>query len=772
VARSGDSGKTWTTQHTFPELREITGGIAHCGRTLIAQRTLGFRPGALPGLVESIDGGKTWTDIGGPGALTDTRPFTTPCGLVVFAGDTLGGLWRTTGVSGGGAGQALGVDLSAIDFGITSSCTTRDTSFILTATGCGTLTIDSIVFTGAAASRYSIVGVPTPFTLGAGTSAPIGVRYAPRSAGPDTAALGVAYGGGGPAWVVSLSGIGTTPASIATIDSSVEFGIVSTCVPRDSILSITAVGCGPTRVDSILLTGPGAAKYSIGGLALPAEIQPGTSLSVRLRYAPTGKGRDSADVRIAAGGSPSNWFAGLAGTGRIPDTLAVDDSLIDVGDAPRCVGATRAAGIRTDGCDTVRVAFSLAGPDAADFTIVGPATIALVPGISLAPQVRFQPSRLGLESASILVAIGGGLPRPLFVVKGKGLDCPIVISTLDTVAFASATTCDTTSSTLVIHNLSCDSVILDPVRVVGADAAQFVLTGVNRRDTIRSGDSEMISVEFRPPSAGAFAAAAEITAVRDGSKRLVPLSASVGEWPQFSIGIGAIAAEADMSATIPVPIRLVPTRGQSAIDGWSADVKFDPMLLEPVGIDVAGTLSAGATSATFTPTAFGATVRATLASPVLAPAEATLAILNLRVLAGTGDTSNASISIGSAQLGDSGRASARCIDVVLGAAAALRIVPPCSATHVGFAYSSHPFLSMSPNPAGREAVAEIYSNGSSMSIEVVDMMGAAIWKSGEMIIPPGVREIRIPLAAAASGPLVVALRAGSIRESRLVMHGE
>jgi photosystem II stability/assembly factor-like uncharacterized protein len=93
VMTSTDYGETWTNVVNLPF--RTTGTLIGAGDDLYVQAMANGLPRGY-GLYHSSDDGHTWTSIGGPSAINDTRAFVMRgCGSnTIWVPDSVGGLWR------------------------------------------------------------------------------------------------------------------------------------------------------------------------------------------------------------------------------------------------------------------------------------------------------------------------------------------------------------------------------------------------------------------------------------------------------------------------------------------------------------------------------------------------------------------------------------------------------------------------------------------------------------------------------------------------------
>ncbi len=179
VYRTDDGGRNWRTIFTFPNSPRpnFTGHIAGQGTTLYAQT----EGAPYLGLYRSDDLGKNWKNIGGPTNHRDTRFVVTGCkGEVVYAFDTLGGVWKT---ADGGDGTLSGLannevlSLGADSLFISSACIPARGFIHLTNLNCLEYIFDSINFTPDPYNEFSLDTTRASFSLFSNMSAGLPVKF-------------------------------------------------------------------------------------------------------------------------------------------------------------------------------------------------------------------------------------------------------------------------------------------------------------------------------------------------------------------------------------------------------------------------------------------------------------------------------------------------------------------------------------------------------------------------------------------------------------------
>jgi GH25 family lysozyme M1 (1,4-beta-N-acetylmuramidase) len=203
-------------------------------------------------------------------------------------------------------------DFGSVEVGQCSS----EYSFTLTNTGGGTAT-GSVSLTGTHASQFTVTQGGGSFSLGAGASKTIKVKFCPMSTGAKSASL-YADGSNCNDDSSSLSGTGTQPPSIDLAPSSYDFGSVEVgqCSSEYSF-TLTNTG-GGTATGSVSLTGTHASQFTItqgdGSFSLGA----GASKTIKVRFCPTSTGSKSATL-FADGTNCNDDSSSLSGTGTPPE---------------------------------------------------------------------------------------------------------------------------------------------------------------------------------------------------------------------------------------------------------------------------------------------------------------------------------------------------------------------------------------------------------------------------------------------------------------------
>jgi uncharacterized protein YjdB len=217
----------------------------------------------------------------------------------------------------------IGVSPALLSFGSIVANTTSTQNVTVSNTGGTSLSVTSATVTGAA---FSTVSATFPFTIAAGASASLTIRFAPTAAGNFTGSLTVSSNAPNTPLAISLSGTATAPPTLllSASPTSVNFG--SILVGNNSSQSITLSNTGNTAVSV------SAANFTGGvfstNLTFPTSVAAGATRSVTLTFAPDVSGPFSGSVSFVSNASNSPAAVSLSGTGVAPVAHSVDLSWI------------------------------------------------------------------------------------------------------------------------------------------------------------------------------------------------------------------------------------------------------------------------------------------------------------------------------------------------------------------------------------------------------------------------------------------------------------
>jgi hypothetical protein len=278
---------------------------------------------------------------------------------------------------------------SAIHFGELMVGTSADSTFVVKNTGGGSLT-GSVT---EACAGFSLVSGGGTFSLGAGKSKEVTVRYQPRAAGDDTCAVRL-----GTQFCPDLICIGTaTPAPLCSLSSdSLDFGQVLT--GSQTTLSFQIVNVGGGILSGAITQDQGCAEFLITAGGGPFQLSPQKSRSVTVVFAPVSVGSKVCAISTGLPGCPTVTCLGSA---ELSPQCDISPSVLEFGTVLIDQQADRTFRIRNAGGGTVSGTVAV-GTNCSDFSLVqSGGRFQLGPDDSVVVTVRFSPTTSGAKSCTV-----------------------------------------------------------------------------------------------------------------------------------------------------------------------------------------------------------------------------------------------------------------------------------------------------------------------------------------------------------------------------------
>jgi hypothetical protein len=345
--------------------------------------------------------------------------------------------------------------------------------------------------TGQAVSLSSSnakVVVPATVTVpSGGTSAGFVAKIAAVGT-TQSATLKAVSGTSSAAAVLSLTGVVSTMSVSST---SLAFGSTPVSTPVTRSITLKSVGTWPLDIYSVSTTGTG---FSVGGISLPAKLNPGTSVTLTVQFDPAATGNANGSLNLSTNSSAGMSLAiGLSGTGG----TATSSGLSSLS----CAKATE-SGFASDACT---ISLSAAAPSGGltvslssnNTAVVVPPTV-VMPAGATSTSFTATVTPVGTSQTVTLMASSAGTSKTYALSLGA------VVSTMSTsatsVAFGS-----TPVNTPVKQYITLNSVGNWPLDVnsVSVQGTGFSVSGVTLPAKVSPGSSLTLTVQFDPASTGA-----------------------------------------------------------------------------------------------------------------------------------------------------------------------------------------------------------------------------------------------------------------------------
>lgn len=539
----------------------VTDLALSCTRTDTVQVTLHDRPTAdaggditicrdssmVLGAIPAVPGIRyEWRPASGLNDSTLAQPTARPSATTTYhllATDTLSGCSASDDVTVNVLDGAISAATTTLDFGELDGCTSsREKSVELSNPGMTDVTITAA---DVRTLGFSIVSPSVPIVLKPGEKLLMVVRFAPVSSGTTSGTVVVHGTPCGVETTVDLRG-SKLESLVATNPSSLDFGTSLACqtVVRDTTIVVVNNGTSPVNFALPGILSP----YSILAPAFPVTMQPGDTLHVQIRYAPT-RGTHSSDLQLPyeSGVCRDTLRVRLDGVHELP--LLVSDPLL--------VDAGLLSGCTTSRDTTITLRNSGALPLTIDSTsipagwrIIGRPIGPLAPGDTKAITLRFEPQSNGISSGKLRIFVTPCAQELAIDIRGTKQGASFALP--DTIDFGEVVFCgDSTVRRIFTLTYSGDTATVGAVPSVDfvPSAPSGFSTTLTPGTTLSANTPTNFAIDFTPRSDGPAAATLQLrlepcgvdrTVVLRGSRTSPSLAAIPASLDFGSVGIGTV----------------------------------------------------------------------------------------------------------------------------------------------------------------------------------------------------------------------------------------
>jgi len=519
-------------------------------------------------------------------------------------------------LSGNGAADgALSASPSSLNFGSVVVGNNQTITETLTNSGGSSLKITAAAASG---TGFSLSGLTLPLTLNSGQSVSFSVKFAPTSAGNATGSVTVTSDGSNPTLTIPLSGKGAAEGALAPSPSSVNFGSVQ--VGTNQTISETLTNSGGSNVQITAASASGTG-FSISGLALPATLSAGQTVSFTVKFAPTGTGSATGNITVTSDGSNPMLDIPLSGTGVADGAVTASPSTVAFGTVVVGSNQTITQTLTNSGGSSLKV--TAATVSGSGFTMSGltlPAT--LNAGQSVSFSVKFAPTSTGSATGSLIITSDGSNPTMTVPLSGNGVADGGLSASPTSLSFGSVQVGNNQSINETLTNSGGSDV---KITAASASGSGYSLSGLTLPVTLSAGQTVSFSVKFAPTAGGS--ATGNVTITSDGSNPTlnIPLSGT-------GVSAGTLSANPSSLAFGSVQVGNNSSKSETITNTGGSSVTITGASSGAAAFSVSGlslptTLTAGQ-SVTF--------------SVVFAPASAGSASANLTV---TSNASNPSLAV-------------------------------------------------------------------------------------------------------------------------------
>lgn len=356
-------------------------------------------------------------------------------------------------------------DRSAFNFGEISNCTDCDTTITITNYSC-----DSVTLTHRSVSDPSFVvaGLELPVTMGPQETREIRVQCAQTIEGRNRATVlleGIVHDGRPADSVkITLEVTKTIDApQLAVVADTIDLGIVSLCAPKDTLLSLSNIGCDSLTLD---LSESLALPFSLIGDTSPYQVAMGNSQNVTVRFAPEQEGQFTQTIKLSAtrGSKQTPATLVIKGVGVIPEpALSVAASTLEFNSTALCGSDSVKVTLSNLSCKDIAILSTQLTGDP-DFSLSSRGS-SIAAGASEEVWIKLDPSQSGPRASSLQITtmVDGAsatkdtvLAISAMVLAGER----IVTASQAAIQFDETSICEDRDTTITIRNAGCDTVTI------------------------------------------------------------------------------------------------------------------------------------------------------------------------------------------------------------------------------------------------------------------------------------------------------------------------
>lgn len=385
----------------------------------------------------------------------------------------------TVPLSGAGNGPLISVNQTSMAFGAQNIGGTTPGTVVVFNSGNQPLSVNSVIFSGAAATDFSSTTV-TPVTVAAGGSVALNLVFKPSQAGMRSAVATIGSDDAlQPGVQVTLSGTGIAP-NIAATPLSLNFGQIR--VGQNNVLTVTVhnTGTGPLTIGGLMFTGSDAPRFGVSGISTPYTIAAGGApAQFQVTFSPSSVGVANASLVIASD-DPDTGSLQLPATGEgiAPGISVSTGSLQFGGQFVNRPSQPRTFEITNTGSASMQVfALSITGSASTAFKVTQPPTpFTVQPGAKQTVAVTLTPNMTGEQSARLFIQNDAPNGAQAHVdLVGMALSSVFAVSP-STIDFGTVKMGNVSEQfEVTLQNNSSDVLALSPAVVIGANQGEFAV---------------------------------------------------------------------------------------------------------------------------------------------------------------------------------------------------------------------------------------------------------------------------------------------------------
>lgn len=418
---------------------------------------------------------------------------------------------------------------TTLSFGNVAIGSTKGTTFTATNSGNASITISTVAISG---QNFLLTSPTLPVTLAAGQNTPIGITFAPNSAGAFNATATITSDASNASTSIALSGSGVDAASgqLAVNPTSESFGSVTVGNNATQTVTLTNTGDSSVNVSQLAVSGSG---FSLSGITVPFTLSSNQSTTFIVGFAPQSVGSANGTVTITSDASNSSLTLALSGLGISLGELGSDPTSLSFGSVTIGNNDSLPETITNTGGSSITV--SQVAVSGAGFSVSGiTAPLTLGANQSATFNVIFTPASSGVASGAVTVSSTATNPTLSIGLSGTGTSAVGQLTvTPGTLGLGSVVvgTSGTAYGSLKATNANVT------VTAAKSNNSVFSVSGVSLPFTIIEGQSVPFAVTFSPLTTGDASATLTFSSNAQPSRTTETLTGTGTPQPTYMVNL-------------------------------------------------------------------------------------------------------------------------------------------------------------------------------------------------------------------------------------------
>jgi len=425
-----------------------------------------------------------------------------------------------------GTGVALGTlgsNPTSLNFGSVTIGKKQALTGMVTNTGGSNVTISKV---GISGTGFSLSGITTPLTLGAGQSTTFTATFTPQTTATASGSVTITSNASNLTLNIPLVGTGLALGALNSTPSSLSFGKVTVGSKLALSETLTNTGGSSVTISQASITGTG---FSLEGIATPLTLPSGQSTTFTVTFTPLSAADSGGNVTITSTASNPILTVPISGTGVTQGTLRSNPTTLSFGNVT--VGSTQSLSETVTNTGGSSATISQVSVTGTGFSLSGITTpLTLVAGQSTTFTVTFTPQSAASINGNITVKSNASNPSLIIGLTGTGVSQGTLGSNPTILNFGNVPVGSNQSLSETITNSGGSSATISHVSISGTG---FSLSGITTPLTLTSGQSATFNVTFAPQSAASASGSVTVSSNASNPALTIGLSgtgtAAVGQ---------------------------------------------------------------------------------------------------------------------------------------------------------------------------------------------------------------------------------------------------